>query len=254
MRSFLERVVREAGAIAKGYFDKGVQPSAKRHIGDLLTEADIAVSDFFVDAIQKEFSDHQIHSEEMANDINPGAEYEWVIDPIDGTRNFAMSVPMWCQLVALLKNGEPYLAAIYNPIVDELFFVEVGKGAELNGEKITVNGVDSLEHSFGVLTRAYDTTHEERYRRLLCQITNNTTVWMHNYGTMMGAAFVASGGADFFVTNAGWDHDYLAPALLCSEAGAIVTDSDGNPWKRGRRDIVIANPALHPKLMELLKD
>lgn len=253
MQDFLKRTIREAGAIAKKYFDEGVKHSTKVHIGDLLTAGDIAVSDFLVGQISKKFPDHQIHSEEMKEDINPGAEYEWVIDPIDGTRNFAMGVPMWCQLVAVLKGGEPHLAAIYNPIVDELFFAEKGKGAELNGEKITVNGVDSLDHSFGAMIRSYDTMHEERYKKFLCAITNDTTVWMHNYGTMLAAAFVASGGADFFVTNAGWDHDYLAPALLCEEAGAKVTDSDGNPWKRGRRDIVIANTALYPKIMALLR-
>lgn len=253
MNEFLKRTIREAGGIAKEYFDKGVKASAKRHVGDLLTEADIAVSNFLVGAIQKQFPDHQIHSEEMKEDINPGAEYEWVIDPIDGTRNFAMGIPMWCQLVAVLKNGEPYLNAVYNPIVDELFLAEKGKGAELNGEKIMVNGVDSLDHSFGIVIRHYESTHMDRYRDFLCKLTNDTTVWMHNYGTMIGAAFVASGGADFFVTNSGLDHDNLPIALLCEEAGAKVTDSDGNPWKRGRRDIVIANPVLHSKIMELLR-
>lgn len=253
MDEFLKCIIREAGGIAKEYFDKGVEHSTKRHIGDLLTAADIAVSDFLVGAINKKFPDHQIHSEEMKDDINPGAEYEWVIDPIDGTRNFAMGVPMWCQLVAVLKNGEPYLNAVYNPIVNELFFAEKGKGAELNGEKISVNGVASLDHAFGVLIRHYETTHTERYKQFVKRVTDDTTVWVHNYGTMLAAAFVAAGGVDFFVTNTGQDHDYLPVVLLCEEAGAVVTDSDGNPWKRGRHDIVIANPALHPKLLALLR-
>lgn len=215
-----------------------------------MTAADIAVSDSLIAAIQKQFPTHHIHSEELKDDINPGAEYEWVIDPIDGTRNFAFGIPMWCQLVAVLKNGEPYLGAVYNPASDKLFFAEKGKGAFLNGNRISVNGVSALDHSFGVLVRHYDSTHMDRYNRFVCRVTNETTVWMHNYGTMLGGAFVAAGGIDFFAINCGFDHDNLPIALLCEEAGARVTDSDGNPWTRHRRDIVIANPALHPKLME----
>lgn len=70
---------------------------------------------------------------------------------------------------------------------------------------------------------------------------------------MLAGCYVGSGGFDFFVQNAGLDHDYIGPTLICSEAGARVTDSYGTPWSLGRQDIVIANPVLHAKLMELFK-
>lgn len=94
MDTFLKDIIKEAGQIAKGYFDKGVSHEEKSHVADLLTEADLAVSDFLVKKIHETYPDHHIKSEELGEEINPGAEYEWVIDPIDGTRNFAMGVPV----------------------------------------------------------------------------------------------------------------------------------------------------------------
>lgn len=255
MQEFLQTTIRAAGALAKSYFDAGVSHTIKKNLGDLLTEADTAVSTFLVSEIQKQYPDHHIHSEEMAEDINPGAEYEWVIDPIDGTRNFAHGIPIWCQLVCILKNGEPYMAAIYNAPYDQLFFAEKGKGATLNGRQIRVNTVDSLEHGFGFFGRweGEDSDKVVEYKQFVTRCVNDTSVWLHAWGTMLAACSVASGGADFFVSNTGYDHDNLAPALICQEAGAVVTDSEGNPWTRQRRDIMIANPKLHPKIMELFQ-
>ena len=252
MQDFLKKISREAGKLAKEYFDAGVTHRFKAHLGDLVTDADIAVSNFLVSEIQKKYPTHHIHSEEMTDDINPGAEYEWVIDPIDGTRNFAFGIPMWCVLIALMKDGEPYLAAVYNANADELFFAEIDKGATMNGMPIHVNDTATLEHAFALVTRAWN-DNREGYMRMVDNVTRHTTCWMYNFGTMLSCCFVASGGADFFAANCGLDHDNLAPALICKEAGAVVTDSEGNPWRRGRSDLVIANPKLHPKVMELFR-
>ncbi|MBI2444054.1 MAG: inositol monophosphatase [Candidatus Magasanikbacteria bacterium] len=253
MEDFLKEIVLKAGELAKSYFLKGVQFTTKAHLGDLLTEADTAVNNYLVGAIQRRFPDHRIYSEELAADINPGGAYEWIIDPIDGTRNFAMGIGLWCVMVALYEGGQPRAAAIGNPLASELFFARAGGGATLNGLPIRVNATATLDHAYGFCVRGINTTHEERYRRFLDRIVNDTTVWMHNFGTMLGACYVASGGADFFAENCGFDHDHVAAALICAEAGARVTDSDGRPWQRGRRDIVIANPRLHPELLTLLK-
>jgi fructose-1,6-bisphosphatase/inositol monophosphatase family enzyme len=114
--------------------------------------------------------------------------------------------------------------------------------------------VNSLDYSFGFAVRGVniDPAHEPRYRRFLERLTNDTSGWMHNFGTVLAACYVASGGADFYAVNCGFDHDYAAPALIAAEAGALVTNCDGAPWARGRHDIVIANPKLHPELIKLL--
>ncbi len=254
MEDFLKNIIIEAGAIAKGYFFQGVSHTYKSNQGDLLTIADTTVEQFLVDKISKQYPDHHIHTEERAEDINPGAEYEWVIDPIDGTRNFAMGISFWCHLIAILKNGELYMAAVYNPISAELFFAEAGKGAFLNGRQIQVNDKSSLDYGFACIIRnnAPDSKMDS-FTTFNARLITDTTAWVHNFGTMLPACHLALGGIDVFANNGGYDHDYLAPALICREAGALVTDSAGNPWQRGQRDIIIANPKLHAKVLEFFK-
>lgn len=254
MENFLKQLIIEAGAIAKSYFRKGVKFETKTHLGDLVTEADIAVSNFCIQKIQTQFSSHSIHSEEEKKVINPGGEYLWMIDPIDGTRNFKIGVAFWCVMIALFYKDELYLSAIYDAMSDELYFAKRGQGATLNGMPIHVNEIDSLEHGYAVCVRGGPTRmHNNRFVRMMKKLSEGN-VWMHNFGTILGGCAVASGGADFFVLNCGFDHDYAAVVLICEEAGAVVTDSDGHPWKRGREDLVIANPKLHPKILALLNE
>ena len=258
MQEFLKQTIQEAGAIAKGYFDNGVKSiKTKSSVGDLVTEADVAVSEFIVEKIKKAYPDHTIFSEEVGEKINAGGEYEWVIDPIDGTRNFANGIPFWCTIIAVVRNGETWLGAVYNALSGDLFFAEKGKGAFLNGNKISVNNTQSLDHAFGIMARANNAgvygDYIERYRVFAVNLTTKTDAWVCNHATMLITCHLASGGADFFAANAGLDWDYLAPALIAEEAGAIVTNSYGEPWTRGRQDIIIANPDLHPKVMALFE-
>ena len=258
MDQFLKDTIRKAGAIALEHFKNGAGITAeKSHAADVVTQADTDVSDFLVAAIQKEYPDHAIFSEEVDGIINEGAEYTWVIDPIDGTRNFAMGVPFWCNLVALVKDGETIMGAMYNPLEDDLFFAEKGKGAYKNDVRLHVNNKTELDHAFGVFISAYaggvygDLI--ERFRKARVRLSLETTSWVHNYGSMLITGYIASGGVDYSSGNAGMEWDFRAPFLICEEAGAKITDSDGNPWKPGRQDYVIANPDLHPKIMHLFR-
>ena len=258
MDKFLQEIIKEAGGIAMGYFTKGVGHTTKSNLGDLLTEADIAVSDFLVKQIQNKYPDHHIHCEEIAEDINPGAEFEWVIDPIDGTRNFAMGVPFWCVTIAVMKGGQPFLGAVYNPLVDQLFFAEKGKGALLNDKPIRVNNKDSIDYAFACFHRANESgtygDYIERYNVAAMRLIKDTNAWIHSYGSgALAMCYLANGGIDFAAGNAGLDWDYIAPFLIAEEAGGIVTDSDGNPWQRNRQDYVMANPNLHAKVLELFQ-
>lgn len=252
MDEFLKQIIREAGSVAKQYFHDGVSHTTKEHLGDLLTEADVAVSDYLIAEIQKKYPEHKIFSEERQETINPEGTIEWVIDPIDGTRNFAMGIPLWGTLIAVLDGDETILAAVYNPNADELFFAKKGEGAFMNGEKMQVNGTKELDHCFSICVRgSHADAHGPRFKKALSEIVNNTAIWMHNFGTMVPVCNVAGGGIDFYISNCGKDYDYLAPVCICQEAGAVVTDSFGQPWSREKNDLVIANKHLHPKVLEL---
>jgi len=257
MEQFLKTTITEAGTLAMGYFRGELKMKTKSSPADYVTEADEAVSAFVVGKIQDKYPDHHIHSEELPEDINPGAQYEWVIDPIDGTRNFAFGIPFWGIIIALVKDGETLMGAVYNPLAGELFFAEKGKGAYLNDRQIHVNNTEMIDHSFATFSRATNEgvygEYIERFRVANIRLVQETEAWIHNYGSAVAICYLASGGIDFCSGNAGMDWDFLAPFLICEEAGAVVTDSEGSPWKRGRQDYVVANKYLHPKVMELFR-
>ena len=250
MKTFLEQTIREAGEIAKGYFTKGVNIAAtKLDPDDVVSEADEALSKFFTEKIHAQYPEHGIQDEEQEDVINPEAEYRWVIDPLDGSRNFAAGIPFWCHLVALRRGEETVMGGVYNPISNSYFFAEKGQGAYLNGSQIKVSEQKEIDYAFGVCTRTFRRSHVELYTKILSHLSANSKARMGNYSTMLISCYIATGGVDFVVTNGGVDHDYFAPVLLCQEAGAKVTDSDGNPWQAGRSDLVMANPVLHDKVM-----
>lgn len=257
MRDFIRQTIKDAGSLAKGHFERGVSHETKSNLADLVTEADIAVSDYLIQKISEAYPDHMIVSEERDEIINPGADFEWVIDPVDGTRPFALGIPMWCVIISVLYRDEVMYGAVYNPIADQLFFAEKGQGAYMNDYPMEVNKVTEIENSFCTTSRAYEGPvygqYADRFRTAQERIARETDAWMYQYGSMLNLCYLASGAVDFWFQNAGLDHDYLGPVLIAREAGAIVTDSDGNPWKRGRQDAVAANPEMHKKIMEFFK-
>lgn len=259
MKEFLKSIIREAGDMAKPYFFRGVDVKTKADQKDFVTEADILLSDFLIQKIHEKYPAHHIKSEESEDDVNPEHfEFEWVIDPIDGTRNFAIGIPIWAVMIAIVKNGETHMAAVYHPLAGELFFAEKGKGAFLNDKKITVNSTEIMERSYGMLFRssrfgAYG-DYFEKYTKAVANFALETNVSMANFGCAGMLSYVAKGSVDFAFGNAGLDWDLLPNFLICEEAGAIVTDSTGNTWKRGRQDYIVANKILHPRILQKMNE
>ena len=257
MKDFVEQIIKEAGELAKSYFKTGITFTTKSHPNDLVTEADVAVSDLLTKRILEKFPDHQITSEE-AEVVNPGAQIEWLLDPIDGTRNFANGISWWCQIISIVKDGEPWIGAVYNPIGGEFFYAEAGHGATMNNIPINVAKKTSLDYTtagFSCARAGYGPygTHFARYCDLVTTLIREKNTWLHNFGCILDVCYLASGGFDYVVKNAGLDHDFVGPFLIAAEAGAKVTDSDGNPWRRGRQDVIMANPILHTEVMKLIK-
>ncbi len=259
MRDFLKQIIREAGDIAKPYFYQGVEIQTKADSKDFVTIADLAVSEFLVKQIHSKYPTHHIKSEELTEDINAAeTEYEWVIDPIDGTRNFAIGIPVWAVMIAVLKNGTMHMAAVYHPISDELFFAEQGVGAFVNDKKIMVNNTDTLEKGYGIMFRCSPFglygDYFEKYRAAVSNFALSTNAAMSNFGCAGMLSYIAKGSIDFAFGNAGLDWDLLPNLFICEQAGAVVSDSHGNPWKRGRQDYVISNPLLHKRVLDMVNN
>ena len=261
MQEFLKQTIREAGSIALGYYKAGVSSTNKSSRGDVVTIANIETEKFLVNKILQQYPDHGIIGEEGGADGNLDAVYKWVIDPIDGTRNFANHIAFWCTMIGIEKDGKPYMGAIYDAINDELYFAEVGKGAFVNGNKISVNSYSEVEHCFlmysgGVKEKEdyiYQPDNFEGYKRFLDNLIGDTGHWVHMMGSALSLCHLAAGRIDAILMNAGAYHDYLPGYIISIEAGAKFTNSDGDNWQKGRKDIVVANPKLHKNLMKLFK-
>lgn len=260
MRDFLKSIIKEAGYIAKGYYHAGVESREKCGPTDLVTIADKEVSDFLIKKIRERFPDHGIISEEEADEINPGAEYCWVMDPIDGTRNFAKKIGYWCTMIGITKNGAPYMGAVYDAINDELFFGEVGQGAYANDQPIKVSSIDDpytcyIDFSVGRFgnNSPYDTEYFADYFRFFSNLCRPHGVWNMNFGSCLSVCHLAAGRMDAYVLNGLLYHDILASYVIATEAGAKFTNCRGGDWKRGDKEVVVANPILHAKLMALFK-
>ena len=141
MDSFIDRAVKAAkvaGEIQRNYFDKGVEiktKAGKHH--NRVTIADLESEKVIVSLIRKHYPEHNIFAEEGEYKTTD-SEYNWIIDPLDGTNNFSRGIPIFCVSIALAKNNEVILGVIYDVLKNELFTAEKGKGAFLNGKKIKV--------------------------------------------------------------------------------------------------------------------
>jgi fructose-1,6-bisphosphatase/inositol monophosphatase family enzyme len=141
----------KASAIALDFFGLELTRQAKNSADDFVTEADLAVSSFLCDWIQQNFPGHGIQCEELAERINPTARKRWLIDPIDGTWNFANKDPLWAILLAYLEDDEPTLGAIATPATRAKYFAEKGAGATCNGARLSVRHKESIHGAFNRL-------------------------------------------------------------------------------------------------------
>ena len=148
----------ESGKILRGYFGKKI-PVKHKAVKDLVTLADIESEKKIRSIIEKHFPDHSIRGEELPASRS-NSPYEWIIDPLDGTTNYAARIPLFNLSIALAYQNKTVLAVVYDPINEELFIAEEGKGAHLNGERISVSSNSDLNNSIVSYSRSYYPTEE----------------------------------------------------------------------------------------------
>lgn len=252
MEKFIQKITKEAGKAIMEEYGKLGHEYTKENIADVVTETDLLSSKIIIGAIKEKYPDHGIISEEE-DDHNIEAEYTWIIDPLDGSRNFSTRTPLFGVMVALAKKNEIQLAAIYDPIQDELFFAQKNKGAFRNGEKIHCSENRHWKHSYGATGASLmNLTRIEKMERLV-HYARQEIFWINSLGSVGSSVMLlADGRRDWYFSGGSTAWDYAAAALLLSEAGCIVTDLEGKPWKIGSLGLVAANKYLHPKLLEII--
>ena len=244
MKHFAIKTAKEAGEILLKYFHKALKVKQKGAKGNIVTNADLAAEKYIINAIRKKYPTHSILSEEMGEKKIGESEYKWIIDPLDGTRNFASDIPFFSVLIALTKKEKIILGVIYDPIHDELFYAEKGKGAYLNNKKIRVSREKSLRGAVVKLGWVWSRKRFKKVGRYYARFSKYTS-WIRRYGSVSSLAYLACGRLDVAIHIGAYPWDYAAPSIICKEAGAKVTDLKGNPYDISKREILAANPRLH---------
>lgn len=251
--AFLTNTARQAGALLKENFGCQHTVGYKGRI-NLVTEMDRACEELIIAAIHARFNGHTIVAEESG--VKDGSlDHCWYIDPLDGTSNYAHGIPLFAVSIAYAYKGERVLAATYDPILDECFCAEKGKGALLNGQACHVSQTAELVNAIFVTGFPYDLD-----KRANNNISNFAAISMHAQSVRrLGSAvidltWVAAGRLDGYWEVGMNSYDIAAGTLIIEEAGGLVTCLDGSPdYFKPPYELITANPKLHPKMRAVLQ-
>lgn len=248
---------RTSGNLLREGFGTSFRISSKKERHDLVTEYDIRSEQSIISMITNHFPDHTFLAEESGSSgsvASSESAVRWIIDPLDGTVNFAHSVPVFSVSIAAEVNGELECGVIYHPLLDELFVAEKGRGAWLNGKQIHVSSTETLAESFLVTGFPYTVSenpsdcidHFYRFLKLGLPIRRLGSA-------ALDLAYVAAGRFEGFweVQLSPWD--VAAGVLLVQEAGGKVTQYSGDTYSISDKTIVATNGSIHKEIIEVLR-
>jgi len=254
-------IAREAGARLREFLAQGVETEYKGDV-DLVTVADRTVEKLIRERLGAAFPQHGIYGEEGTRERMEG-EFRWYVDPLDGTTNFAHGFPQFCVSMGLEQratgtppeqDGTLVAAVIYDPMRDELYTAERGQGATLNNKPMRVSQIPDLAES--LLSTGFPS--RKRHASPNVHFYQEFTLRSHGVrragSAALDLAYVASGRLDAF-----WEFnlnpwDTAAGILLVQEAGGVVTDFAGNPFRLDSREILASNGLIQAELVTLFGD
>ncbi len=245
----------EAGArVLKEYFQGEFTISSKEGINNLVTEADHASEEVIIEVIRAEYPDHFILSEE-SGEMATASRYKWIIDPIDGTVNFAHGIPICCVSIGLEEDGEMLMGAVYNPLINEFYFAQRGFGASLNDERISVSDKSTVINS--CLVTGFPYTYLDNHNgplEVFSRLIRKGVPVRRLGSAAMDLCWVAAGRFDGFYEHKLNAWDSAAGFLIVEEAGGRVSDFAGNPYSPYQPQIVATNGKIHEELLEWVND
>jgi myo-inositol-1(or 4)-monophosphatase len=260
MKQTLIECLKLGGETLMGYFGKIESIRVKESQSSIVTQADLESERRVVDCILRNFPDHNVIAEETGFRWN-GSEYTWVVDPLDGTSNFAAGIPWFGVLVAVLRNFEPVVAGMYLPFYDQLYLAAQGEGATRNGQPVRVSSESSLKNVLLAYSLDYsiDPNKTAAETRIMGELVRNVRN-LRSTNSAVDFCYVADGrlGGCANQTTGLWD--IAAPWLIIREAGGVCTDIRGealdfrvDATSYGRNfTIIAANPVLHNEIKQLV--
>lgn len=252
LRETLLEAAQEAGRIMQENFAENYKVTSKDTVNDLVTEIDKRCEEVIIGIIRKQFPGHEILSEEIGVLEKPSA-YKWIIDPIDGTVNYAHGMPVCCVSIAVEVSGVIELGTVYNPFLNEWYVAEKGKGATLNGQTIEVSGNNQLEKAFLVTGFPYVWKDAGKDPiRVFEQLVRKGLPVRRLGSAALDLCWVACGRFDGF-----WEYhlnawDSAAGFLMVEEAGGIVTDFSGERYSPYQSQLLATNGKIHEQLLNTI--
>ena len=260
MENTVYKALWEAGEILMNHFGKISDYEVKESQSSIVTKADFEAERKIIEIITKNFAAHNTLGEETGFQ-NRNSEYTWVIDPLDGTSNFAAGIPWFGVIICVLKNSAPIMGGCYLPHQRKIYFAEKGKGALINNKHITVTSETELKnilvsYSLDFSSEPGKTEEESQMMGRLVQHIRN----LRSTNCLIDFCYTADGrlGASINQTTKIWD--IAGPGLIIEEAGGKISDIQGNSLDYNIDEnnctrnftIVASNQKLHPRIIELI--
>lgn len=250
---FAKKTAREAGAVLMKHFGTlNQQQIEMKGPHDVVTEVDRMVEKLYADAIRQSFPEHGIIGEEGTSERTE-REFLWVIDPLDGTKNYSNENPFFCTMLCLLQNKAPVVSVIYEPIVDDLYYAIKDGGAFKNDEPIHVSAKTDLKDSMLLYCHAPDEASIREAERLVVElkIASRDASRLRSAGCEM--ALIAKGACEAYLMNKLPLWDMASGALIVREAGGKATDFNGKDWVPGDANILVSNgTGIHDKVLSII--
>jgi myo-inositol-1(or 4)-monophosphatase len=252
MLDFAIMLVHEAGTIVLDHYQQGLEVQRKSSDIDLVTEADFASERYLKDSIRRHYPGHDILTEETDEERGDG-EYLWLIDPLDGTVNYAHGFPVFCITIALQFRGALVLGVTYDPLRQEVFTAEKSRGAFLNGHALRVSKAQALVESliatgFPYTRATVIDNNLTEFNRVLPKVQG----LRRGGSAALDLAYVAAGRLDGYWEAHLSPWDWAAGVLMIREAGGRVTDREDAPWSFESRKMVATNGLIHQELLRVL--
>lgn len=249
---FARSLAREAGSLLR---EKLTGQNAVYYKGDidLVTEADKMSEELILERIARRYPEHGVLSEESA-EKNKRAAMRWIVDPLDGTTNFAHGFPFFCVSLALEREGTVEMGVVYDPLRDELFWARRGEGAYLNGKKLSVSSVATLSASLLATGFPYDIrVSKDNNLNFFAALIVQAQAIRRPGAAALDLAYLAAGRLDGFWELKLKPWDTAAGCLLVSEAGGVVSDLRGEKWELTAPGLIGSNGWIHGQMLEVIE-
>lgn len=256
MLNFAIQTAREAGGLLADRLGRALQVSNKGDI-DLVTEADLASEKLIIERIQSHYPRHAILAEESGDTagtepVAGKTDWKWIIDPLDGTTNFAHGYPCFCVSIAVERAGAIELGVVYDPIRDEMFAAERGQGATLNERPMRVSRVADLNAAMLCTGFPYNVRERPNFTRDFANFTMAAQAVRRDGSAALDLAYLACGRFDGFWEEGLNPWDTAAGVLLIQEAGGLVSDFRGSPLDIYTHKVLASNGLIHEDMIRVL--